>query len=324
MRHAHTIGNHSYEATNTVSARPQIVLALGGGVARGWAHIGVLRTLIQAGLEPDVICGTSVGALVGGMHLAGKLDAIERWARSLTQRKVIGLLDFSFGGSGLFGGEKLAALLEEQASGVCIETLPRPFVALATELETGREVWLRDGSLIQALRASYALPGVFPPVKHEGRWLVDGALTNPCPTSVARSFGGQVVIGVSLHTDVIGSPNDQPATTTPTLIPEGANAPQQANFARWLRPDRVILQHLFADRPDGPAISSVMIGALNILLDRVTRARLAGDPADVLIAPRISQIGLIDFHRADETIDLGARATREALPQIRYALQKLS
>ncbi len=302
-----------------MSARPQIVLALGGGVARGWAHIGVLRTLIQAGLEPDVICGTSVGALVGGLHLAGKLDAIERWARSLTQRKVLGLLDFSFGGAGLFAGEKLAALLEEQADGVCIETLPRPFVAVATELETGREVWLRDGSLVHALRASYALPGVFPPVKHEGRWLVDGALTNPCPTSVARSFGGQVVIGVSLHTDVIGSPNDQPSLGTPAL----AAVPQQASLTKWLRPDRMILRRLFADRPDGPALSSVMIGALNILLDRVTRARLAGDPADVLIAPRISQIGLIDFHRADETIDLGARATREALPQIRYALEKL-
>jgi len=306
-----------------VSARPQIVLALGGGVARGWAHIGVLRTLIEAELEPDVICGTSIGALIGGMHLAGKLDAIERWARSLTQRKVIGLLDFSFGGAGLFAGEKLAALLEEQASGVCIETLPKPFVAVATELETGREAWLRDGSLIQAVRASYALPGVFPPVKHEGRWLVDGALTNPCPTSVARSFGGKVVIGVSLHTDIIGSPSDPPALATPSLVPDGTIAPQQAGFAKWLRPDRVILQRLFADRPDGPAISSVMIGALNILLDRVTRARLAGDPADVLIAPRISHIGLIDFHRAEETIELGVKATREALPQIRYAIEKL-
>ena len=302
-----------------MSARPQIVLALGGGVARGWAHIGVLRALIQAGLEPDVIVGTSVGALVGGLHLAGKLDAIERWARSLTQRKVIGLLDFSFGGAGLFAGEKLAALLEEQADGICIEMLPKPFVAVATELETGREVWLRDGSLIEALRASYALPGVFPPVKHEGRWLVDGALTNPCPTSVARSFGGQVVIGVSLHTDVIGSPTDQPSLTTPAL----AAAPQPASLTKWLRPDRMLLQRLFTDRPDGPALSTVMIGALNILLDRVTRARLAGDPADVLIAPHISQIGLIDFHRADETIELGARATREALPQIRYALEKL-
>lgn len=304
-----------------MSARPQIVLALGGGVARGWAHIGVLRTLAQAGLEPDVICGTSIGALIGGLHLAGKLDVIERWARSLTQRKLIGFLDFTFGGAGLFGGEKLEKLLEEQVGGVCIEMLPKPFVAVATELETGREAWLRDGALIQAMRASYALPGVFAPVKLDGRWLVDGALTNPCPTSVARSFGGKLVIGVSLHTDIMGSPDDAPSSKAPSLA---TAARQPDGIAKWLRPDRVILQRLFADRPDGPAISTVMIGALNILIDRLTRARLAGDPADVMIVPHVAHIGLIDFHRAEETIELGAKATREALPHIRYALDKLS
>jgi NTE family protein len=302
-----------------MSARPQIVLALGGGVARGWAHIGVLRTLAQAGLEPDVICGTSIGAVIGGLHLAGKLDAIERWARSLTQRKLIGFLDLTLGGAGLFGGEKLAKLLDEQIGGVCIETLPKPFIAVATELDTGRETWLRDGSLIQAMRASYALPGVFAPVNRDGHWLVDGALTNPCPTSVARSFGGKLVIAVSLHTDIMGSPDDAPATA-PALLTE---PPEPVGIAKWLRPDRVIMQRLFADRPDGPAISTVMSGALNILIDRITRARLAGDPPDVLIVPSVAHIGLIEFHRAEETIELGAKAARDALPHIRYALDKL-
>lgn len=302
-----------------MAAKPKIVLALGGGIARGWAHIGVLKTLEAEGLEPDVVCGTSIGALVGGLYLSGRLGSLESWARSLTQRKVFGLLDFTFGGSGLFGGEKLATLLAEQVSDVCIEQLSRPFVAVATELETGREVWLRDGSLLQAMRASYALPGVFPPVKHEGRWLIDGALVNPCPTSVARSFGGQLVIAVSLHTDLIGSPADDPAdaSTAPTL-------PQQPSAASWLRPDRMILNRIFADRPDGPAVSTVMVGGLNILIERVTRARLAGDPADVLIAPKLAHVGLIDFHRASEAIEAGARATREVLPQIHYALEKLS
>ncbi len=303
-----------------MSARPQIVLALGGGVARGWAHIGVLRTLVEAGMDPDVICGTSIGALIGGLHLAGKLDAIERWARSLTQRKLIGFLDLTLGGAGLFGGEKLAKLLEEQIGGICIETLSKPFVAVATELDTGRETWLRDGSLIQAMRASYALPGVFAPVKRDGHWLVDGALTNPCPTSVARSFGGKLVIAVSLHTDIMGSPSDAPARE-PVLIAE-ASPPD--GIAKWLRPDRVIIQRLFADRPDGPAISTVMSGALNILIDRITRARLAGDPPDILIVPSVAHIGLIEFNRAEETIELGAKAAREALPRIRYALERLS
>lgn len=303
-----------------MAAKPKIVLALGGGIARGWAHIGVLKTLEAEGLEPDVVCGTSIGALVGGLYLSGRMAALESWARSLTQRKVFGLLDFTFGGSGLFGGEKLAALLKEQVADVCIEQLSRPYVAVATELETGREVWLRDGSLLQAMSASYALPGVFPPVKHDGRWLVDGALVNPCPTSVARSFGGQLVIAVSLHTDMIGSPTDDPAEAATALV----KPPPQPSPASWLRPDRMILNRIFADRPDGPAISTVMVGGLNILIERVTRARLAGDPADVLIAPKLAHVGLIDFHRASEAIDVGARAAREVLPQIRYALNKLS
>lgn len=301
-----------------MSAKPKIVLALGGGVARGWAHIGVLRTLLRAGLVPDVVCGTSIGAVVGGLYVAGKLDALEHWARALTPRRVVGLLDVTFGGSGLFGGERLAALLEEQlGGGICIETLSRPFIAIATELETGREVWLRDGSLINALRASYALPGVFAPVKYNGRWLVDGALVNPCPTSAARSFGGEIVIAVSLHSDLIGSPSDAPSPQTPIIAEEPA-------LSRWLRPDRMILQRIFADRPDGPALSTVMIGALNVLLDRVTRARLAGDPPDVLIAPRVAHVGLIDFHRATETIERGAEAARAALPMINYALKRLN
>ena len=300
-----------------MTAKPKIVLALGGGVARGWAHIGVLRTLREAGFEPDVICGTSIGALVGGIYLAGKIDALESWARALTQRKVFGLLDFTFGGSGLFAGDKLAKLLEEQVGSTCIENLVRPYIAVATELETGREVWIRDGSLIDAMRASYALPGVFSPVKHDGRWLCDGALVNPCPTSAARSFGGQVVIAVSLHTDIIGAPADNP-------LPPSTLPPEESSLSKWLRPDRLIMQRIFADRPEGPALSTVMVGALNILLDRVTRARLAGDPPDVLIAPKLAQIGLIEFHRAAETIECGARATREALPLIKHAVGRLT
>ncbi|MBP6015061.1 MAG: patatin-like phospholipase family protein [Alphaproteobacteria bacterium] len=301
-----------------MKAKPKIVLALGGGVARGWAHIGVLKTLTATGYAPDVICGTSIGALVGGIYLAGKLDALETWARALTQRKVFGLLDFTFGGSGLFAGEKLAKLLEEQVGDICIETLNRPYVAVATELDTGREVWIRDGSLVQAMRASYALPGVFSPVERDGHWLCDGALVNPCPTSAARSFGGHIVIAVSLHTDIVGSPDDNlPPPTAPLPAQESA-------LSRWLRPDRMIMERIFADRPDGPALSTVMVGALNILLDRVTRARLAGDPPDVLIAPHVAPIGLIEFHRAAEIIELGAKAARDALPTIKHAVDRLA
>jgi NTE family protein len=307
-----------------MSARPRIVLALGGGIARGWAHIGVIRALVRAGYAPDVVCGTSIGAVVGGLYVADKLDELEVWARSLTSRSIFGLLDFSFGGSGLFGGHRLAKLLEAQVGGACFDTLNRPFAAVATELETGREVWLRDGALIDALRASYALPGVFAPVKYEGRWLVDGALVNPCPTSLARSYGGHVVIAVSLHTDVIGAPDDQAQGNDAPLLAALHAEAAKANGNSWIRPDRLILQHLFGPGRDGPALSTVMLDALNILLDRVSRARLAGDPPDVLIAPRIAPIGLLEFNRAAETIELGAEATRDALPYIRHALQRLT
>lgn len=278
--------------------------------------------MVRAGYAPDVVCGTSIGAVVGGLYVADKLDELEVWARSLTTRTIFSLLDFTFGGSGLFGGHRLAKLLEDQVGGACFDNLSRPFAAVATELETGREVWLREGSLIDALRASYALPGVFAPVKLDNRWLIDGALVNPCPTSLARSYGGHVVIAVSLHTDVIGEPNDDAASDAPLLAALHAEA--KARPETWFRPDRLILQHLFAPRSNGPALSSVMLNALNILLDRVSRARLAGDPPDVLIAPRIASIGLLEFNRAAETIELGAQAAHEALPYIRHALQKLS
>jgi NTE family protein len=278
--------------------------------------------LVRAGYAPDIVCGTSIGAVVGGLYVADKLDELEVWARSLTTRSIFGLLDFTLGGSGLFGGHRLAKLLEDQIGGVCFDTLKLPFAAVATELETGREVWLRDGTLIDALRASYALPGVFAPVKLDDRWLVDGALVNPCPTSLARSFGGHVVIAVSLHSDIIGEPDDRKPDDAPLLAALHAEA--QATSGGWLRPDRMILQYLFGPGSNGPPLSTVMLDALNILLDRVSRARLAGDPPDVLIAPRIAPIGLLEFNRAAETIELGASAAREALPYIRHALQKLT
>jgi NTE family protein len=259
-----------------------------------------------------------VGALVGGLYVANRLPALEAWARDLTPRKVFGLLDFAFGGSGLFEGNKLAALLKEQLSDACFEQLDRQFVAVATDLETGREVWLRDGSLVDCMRASYALPGVFSPVKIDGRWLVDGALVNPCPTSVARSFGGELVVAVSLHSDLYGDMTVE-QVAEPGFVPPEADT---SGMPKWMRPDRMIMDYIFADKPTGPSISRVMIGALNILLDRVTRARLAGDPPDVLIAPHVSHIGLLDFHRAAESIKAGEQAATEMLPSIRRALEK--
>ena len=201
-------GDRGAEATSETpertSERPTIGLALGGGGARGFAHIGVIRTLLAHGIEPDIIVGTSIGAVVGGCQAAGRLDVIEDWARGLTKRGILGYLDISLSGGGLIGGGKLAARLEEKLGNTPIEALPIRFATITTEVGTGHEIWLTRGRLVDAMRASYALPGIFPPVALDGRWLVDGALVNPVPVSAARVFGARLVIAVNLNSDVLG------------------------------------------------------------------------------------------------------------------------
>lgn len=308
-------------------SRPEIGLALGGGVARGWIHIGVLRRLLAAGIIPDVVAGTSIGAVVGGLYLAGHLDALEAWARSLTQQRLLGYFDINWGGNSLIQGERLAERLADYLGERCIETLTRPFVAVATDLRTGNEIWLRQGTLVQSLRASYALPGVFAPVTIDGRRLVDGGLVNPCPTSVARAIGGRFVIAVSLHTDHYGHHDGEVATAGDTKLEEATRRTWGEAFES-LRPDRILLRQLLSGIGAGTgahaSLSSVMLSALNILLDRVSRARLAGDPADVVIAPPVGHLGLLDFHRAEEMIALGHRAAELALPEIESRLAMLS
>ena len=169
--------------------RPVIGLALGGGAARGFAHIGIIRTLVAHGIIPNVVVGTSIGAVVGGAYAAGHLDTVEEWARSLQPRSVLSYLDIRLNGSGLIGGAKLAAELEAAMGQILIEDLPVKFATVATEVRTGHEIWLTHGPMVDAMRASYALPGIFSPVLVGDRWLVDGALVNPVPVSAARALG---------------------------------------------------------------------------------------------------------------------------------------
>lgn len=295
-----------------------IGVALGGGVARGWCHIGVLRALIEAGYDPDIVAGTSIGAVVGGLHLAGKLDALEAWARALTPGRVRALMDFSFGGGGLISGRKLAAELDREIADLLIENMDRRFAAVATELKTGHEIWLRQGPLLRALRASYALPGVFPAVNIEGRHYVDGALTNPVPTAAVRAMGARLVIGVGLHVD-----GQQADPDTAAGYAE-AQTEDQGSWSDWLRPDKIVGRLILGPAKDGPGLAATMAGALNIMLDRLTRTRLASDPADVMIEPDVSHIGLLEFDRADELIALGRESVQRSLPMIERAIRALS
>ncbi|MBD8555698.1 patatin-like phospholipase family protein [Rhizobium sp. CFBP 8762] len=283
------------QATSTPTVK--IALALGGGAARGWAHIGVLRALDEEGIEVGMIAGTSIGALVGGCYLAGKLDELETFARSLSLRRIVGLLDFMLGGSGLLGGMRLTQRMQDHLDGVLIEQLGKPFVAVASEVHTGHEVWIHQGSLITALRASYALPGIFEPVKSGNRTLIDGALVNPVPVSVCRAYEQPLVVAVNLNYDLYGRSGviKHIASEPPPEMNEVARNDKAARLG----------------------VSRVMVQAYNIIQDRIARARLAGDPPDLSLHPRLSEIGMAEFHRASEAIDRGYQETKLKIGELR-------
>jgi NTE family protein len=307
----------------------KIGLALGGGAARGWAHIGVLRALEENGVVASVIAGTSIGAVVGGCYSADRLATIEDFATSLTRRRVVGLLDFRLRGSGIIRGEKLRRLLDANFGDAAIEKLRHRFCAIATEISTGHEIWLTHGALVPAMRASYSLPGIFDPVRVGGRWLMDGALVNPVPVTAARALGADVVIAVNLGGETFGRGTVIPAHGSSdedrgdeaaaksgnerTLLAQMGSAASRINpFRRRSNP-----------AVDGPRMATVMIEAFNITQDRISRARLAGDPPDVTISPAVGRIGLFEFHRAGEAIAAGYEAAQRAIPRIRETMAAL-
>jgi NTE family protein len=301
--------------------RPTIGLALGGGAARGFAHIGVIRALEAHGIVPDVIVGTSIGAVVGGCYAAKEMDNLEAWARKLTVRGVLGYLDISLSGSGLISGGHLATRLEEGLKDSRIDDLPIRFAAIATEFNTGHEIWLTRGRLSDALRASYSLPGIFPPVLIGGRWLVDGALVNPVPVSAARALGARVVIAVNLNSDLFGRGTiiASHGSDENDVAPE----PAKANGFRRMFGERSLHRQIFGRR-GRPGLPTVMVEAFNVMQDRITRARLAGDPPDVLISPRLGGIGCFDFHRATEAISIGTDTATKSLDAVNEAVAALS
>ena len=302
-------------------ARPRIGLALGSGAARGWAHIGVLRALEAAGVRPDIICGTSIGALIGGIYLAGHLDRLETWARALNRMRLVRLLDLKLSGGGLIGGERLMRLIQANIGDTRIEDLPAPFAAVATDLGTGHEVWFQEGPLMDAMRASFALPGLFPPVRLGRQWLADGALVNPVPVSVCRAMGARMVIAVNLNADIAGAFR-RPASATP-LSETDASAPAGAADVEGEGRVKALARQLFGTPNHAPSVFGVMVSSLNIIQDRLSRSRLAGDPPDVALTPRLGHIGLLEFDRADEAIAVAAGAVEAALPDIRASLAAL-
>ena len=299
---------------------PLIGLALGGGAARGWAHIGVIRALADAGIEPDLVCGTSIGALVGAAYVGGELDRLEAWVRSLRLQTVVGFLDFSLG-SGLIKGYRLIEFFRSHFVDRDIRELARPFGAVATDLQRGREVWLREGRVTDAVRASIALPGLFTPALRDGRWLVDGGLVNPVPVSLCRAMGADLVIAVDLNADLLGR----------HLKPKPARAPRQPVVAEETEtPTDSVMTRIQASMaqlginhdtgPQSPAMLDVLATSINIMQVLITRSRLAGEPADVMVTPLLADLGLMEFHRGGAAIEAGRRAVEVAMPQLKGRL----
>jgi NTE family protein len=266
----------------------KIGLALGSGASRGWSHVGVVKALVREGIEPDVICGTSVGAMVGGAYVAGTLDELERWVLASTRIDVLRFFDIKFSQAGIVNLERWRRFLREHVAdeSVLVENLPKQYVAVATDLDTGKEVWLQKGALADAVQASMAMPGLYPSVHDGQRWLVDGGLTNPVPVSACRALGADIVIGVNLNTDIVGKRGHR------------------------------------ASKSEPPGVIGSISSAIAIFQDRLTRSRLAGDPADVIIAPRLGNMGILEFARAGEAIQEGEECVQKAMPDIRHYVSR--
>jgi NTE family protein len=285
----------------TEAHRPRVGLALGSGSARGWAHIGVIRALEKAGVRPDLVCGTSIGALVGAAYAAGELDRLESWVLGLGIGDVVGFVDVTLSG-GLLKGDRLMEFFRRNFADRPIEELGVSFAAVATSLRAGREVWLRRGSTLDAVRASIALPGLFAPVRWEGSLLVDGGLVNPVPVSLARAMGADIVIAVDLGSDILGrrfrTPSEPEAPTS--------------TVGDWMRKLQENLSALApessSDESTMPSVFDVLSSCLDIVQVRIARSRMAGEPPEVVVAPRLARLRILDFHRAKEAIEEGHRA----------------
>ncbi len=307
---------------------PSVGLALGSGSARGWAHIGVIRALSEYGIEPDVVCGSSIGALVGAAYSCDQLDKLEEWVNTLSWRDIVHYMDVTFVGGGFLKGERLMTFFQQFTQDMPIEELPKRFGAVATDLDSGREVWLQRGSLLDAVRASIAVPGMFKPFKHNERWLVDGGLVNPVPVSLCRAMGADIVIAVNLNGDVVGKhrrslPSDNTGDNT-------TKEQQESGTELWGKLTAQLKNNIH-ERTDGllksvrntPSLFDVLAGSINIMQDRITRSRMAGDPPDVMLSPRLAHIALLEFDKSREVIAEGKACVEHMMPMLNSVLARI-
>lgn len=302
-------------AKNKSQNKSRIGLALGSGSARGWSHIGVIKALCKLGVEPDIVCGCSIGALVGASYCSGNLEKLEDWLLKLTKMEVARFLELNWSMNGFVDADHLQSFLKSYVCDekVSIEDLDKTFAAVSTDLEKGREIWFTSGPVLQAVWASMSLPGLFPPIQNEGRWLIDGGLVNPVPVSICRALGADIVIAVNLNGDIVGK--------------HLAKKPEvEVNYGiadRFIKSIKEYSESIFPENNDeekSPGLFDAIAGSINITQDRITRSRMAGDPPDILLAPKLSKIGLLEFHRASTAIEEGGNCVERLSSEIKYAL----
>jgi len=302
-------------------AAHRIGLALGSGSARGWSHIGIIDALTEAGIEADIVCGTSMASLVGAAYVAGRLADLRRWAEKATWREIVALMDIRLSSGGVIDGNEVVKWLRGLGIDGPIESFTKRYAAIATDLATGREVWLERGPIHEAVRASIALPGIFSPARISDKWLVDGGLSNPVPVSVCRALGADVIIAVNLNGDLLGrrfASEPPPDTTLLPEIPNELPAGVLKQLPAVLRGQATqIVQRLLTQRSSTPGYFQVLANSINIMQDYVTRARLAGEPPHVMLAPRLRDIGLMEYNRGPEAIAEGRYCAEQAMPMLR-------
>ena len=317
-------------------SRPRVALALGSGGARGYAHIGVIHELRDRGYQVAGIAGSSMGALVGGLQAAGRLDDFADWARSLTQRAILRLLDPSISAAGVLRAEKILDAVRDILGTVTIEQLSIPYTAVATDLLAGKSVWLQRGPVDEAIRASIAIPGVIAPHVVDGRLLADGGILDPLPMAPIAAVNADLTIAVSLAGSETGGdaePEPRPTTEWLNRMLTSTSALFDTTAARSLldRPTaRAVLNRFGSstsgdaapdteaepdEEPDVPKLGGfeVMNRTIDIAQAALARHTLAAYPPDLLIeVPRSACRGL-EFHRAAEVIEIGRALAAHAL-----------
>lgn len=303
-----------------------IGLALGSGSSRGWSHIGIINALADLGIEPNIICGTSIGALVGASYISNNLEKLEEWTCSLTKLRLARFFEINTSLNGFVNSERFHDFLNEYVASddSLIENLDKSYASVSTDLENGREVWLTKGSLVKAVWSSISIPGLFPAIRNGNKWLVDGGLVNPVPISVCRALGADIVIAVNLNGDILSKRFNKTKNLIKPEVKKEANldAGVVSKMTDLVKEYTGSVFTMTKNDDQPPGLFEAIAGSINITQDRVTRSRMAGDPPDILLAPKLSDIGLLEFYRASEAIREGRAAVELMTPEINRVLEK--